>query len=250
MENRRPVTCIASGAVAYFDPVSHTYIDGNGDKYLSGSVYAHGFAYEFNKHRMLPRSAKYYGVSEETLDAYWTSKAEIAATFGTALHAALEHYGKYAALGVKDMKGLGIHPTLRPIVDAFFKGRRHEKALYEAFVADELNLRCGFIDRLVITGHKRCIIEDYKTNGDLHTIGTPATLKAPHDHLPNNNIGKYTLQLSFYHDILEAAGWEVEGRRLHWWNGKAWETIELEKADTNAMPVNTAVSDFAEMGYL
>ena len=231
MTNRVPVACFATGTVAYFDEAGHTYIDGNGEFYLSGSTYAGLFGYEFDKGMILPRSAKRLGVDKEVVDAFWTSKAVIATSFGTALHAAMEHYGKYLELSIKDGKGLGIHPTLEPIVLDFFKDREHEVAVYEPFISDELNLRCGFIDRLLITGHKRCIIEDFKTNGDIYKKGRPAKLRAPHDHLPNQPISKYVLQLSFYQEILEAAGWTVEGRRLHWWAGKEWQTIELERVD-------------------
>lgn len=240
MTARKELTCVASGATAFFDEASHTYVDHTGERYLSGSTYAGMFGYAFDKTLQLPRSAKKLGTTPEIVDAYWQSKGTIATSFGTALHAALEHYGKYLELSQRDgKKGLGIHPTIEPIVMDFFRGREHEEALYEPFIADELNLRCGQVDRVLITGPKRCIIEDYKTNGDLHKKGRPAKLRDPHSHLPNTPLGKYTLQLSFYQDIFEAGGWTVEGRRVHWWAGHEWVTIELDYVDTSVMPVLT-----------
>lgn len=229
MENRKELTCFASETVAYFDPVGHTYIDENGEQYLSGSTYAGLFGYPFQADYQAERRAEILGVTKQTMLDYWASKGEIATSFGTALHNAMEHYGKYRELHLIDKKPLGIHPTLMPIVEAFYRHRHHEKALYEAFVADELALRCGTVDRIVLTGDKRCIIEDFKTNGDLGKSFGPKNLKAPADFLPNTPYGKYVLQLNFYQSVLEEAGWTVEGRRIHWWNGEEWETIEVEE---------------------
>ena len=226
--NRTEVQCYATGTKAYFDPVGHTYIDEKGTKYTSGSVYAGQFEHEFNKALILPRYAAKCNVDESLIEEMWTSKADASTTFGTALHQALETYGKYKELCDLIGKDIGIHPTLIPIVEAFFKDRQDEQAVYEPFVADARNLRCGFIDRLLITGEKRCIIEDYKTNADLYKKGTPANLKAPYHYLPNVPLSRYMIQLSFYKAIMEAAGWMVEGLRVHWWNGKDWKAIDLK----------------------
>lgn len=229
--NRTEVQCYATGTKAYFDPVSHTYIDGQGNKYTSGSVFAGQFEHEFNKAMILPKYAKKCNVDEALIEEMWTSKADASTTFGTALHQALETYGKYKDLCDLIGKDIGIHPTLLPIVEAFFKDRGDEKAVYEPFVADAKNMRCGFIDRLVITGEKRGIIEDYKTNGDLYKKGTPANLKAPYAFLPNIPLGRYMIQLSFYKAILEAAGWTIEGLRVHHWAGEEWKTIEVKSVE-------------------
>lgn len=233
---REPMVCWASGDVAYFDEVSHTYVDENGNQYMSGSVYAGQFEYDFNKAMILPKSANKLGCTEQELSDMWESKGDIATTFGTALHKSLEHYGKWKDLCDLTGKGTGIHPTLLPIVEAFFTPERlAEDAEYEPFVADKDNLRCGQIDRLVIEdrGLKTCYIEDYKTNGDLYkrSPGSPTNLKAPYSFLPNVPMGRYTIQLSFYKAILEAKGWTVLGLRVHHWAGSKWETTEIKAVD-------------------
>lgn len=247
MGETQTLTCFASGAVAYFEPVEHIYRDADGEKYLSGSTYAGLFGYPFQADYQAERRAEILGVTKQTMLDYWKSKADIATSFGTALHNAMEHYGKYRELHLIDKNPLGIHPTLMPIVEAFYRNRHHEKALYEAFVADELALHCGTIDRVVLTGHKRCIIEDFKTNGDLGKSFGPANLKAPADFLPNTPYGKYVLQLNFYQKILEEAGWTVERRRIHWWNGIEWETLELE--ETELLPPPSIAPEFEEPYY-
>lgn len=225
--------CYATGSEVDFEPISHKYYY-NGEVLTSGSGFASQFEHEFNKAMIIPKSAKKLGVAEEVVDEYWKSKADVSTTFGTALHQALEHYGKYYQLSLDDIdsktgesKGLGLHPTIAPIVEAFFEGREDEVAVYEPFIADIKNMRCGQIDRLLITGDKKCRIQDFKTNGNLFKQGTPKTLKAPYAFLPNQPIGCYTLQLSFYKAILEAAGWTVEGLDVFHWDGSEWNEYEL-----------------------
>lgn len=235
-DNIIKLECFASGDIAYFDPVEHVYRDEHGDKFLSGSVYAHMFGYEFDRKANSERRADILGVSPEYMLEYWQSKTEIAQTFGTALHKAMEHYGKYRKFSHVDERPLGIHKTLLPIVESFYRKRHHETALYEAPVVDTLNLRSGLIDRVVITGPKRCIIEDFKTNGDIHKNFGEPHLKPPVDFLPNSAFGEYHLQLNFYRDIVEQAGWTVEALRIHWWTGEEWETIEIEMFDIPEAP--------------
>lgn len=236
LDERIKLTCFASGDVAYFDPVAHNYIDEHGDKFVSGSVYAHKFGYEFDKEANAIRRAELLGVEKEYMLEYWESKTEIAQTFGTALHKAMEHYGKYRKFSLIDERPLGIHKSLIPIVESFYRKRHHEEALYEAAVIDELNLRSGLVDRIVITGPKRCIIEDFKTNGDIHKNFGEPYLKAPLDFLPNSPLGEYHLQLNWYRDIVEQTDWVVEAMRVHWWTGEEWETIEIQRIDLPDVP--------------
>lgn len=228
--------CFASGDIAYFDPVAHVYRDEHGDKFLSGSVYAHMFGYEFEREAQAKRRADILGVEPELMLEYWQSKTEIAQTFGTALHKAMEHYGKYRKLSLIDERPLGIHKTLEPIVKAFYNKRHHENALYEVPVIDSLGLRSGLIDRVVITGEKRCIIEDFKTNGDIYKNFGEPYLKPPVDFLPNTPLGEYNLQLNYYRDIVEQTDWVVEALRVHWWDGEEWITVEVDIFDIPDVP--------------
>jgi ATP-dependent exoDNAse (exonuclease V) beta subunit len=239
---RQPVKCFVTGTDLYFDPVGHSYVDADGQEYVSGSMFAEQFAQTFQKHLILPKSAARLKTSEDTVAAYWQSKADISTSFGTALHKALEHYGKYHTMCETDGKGTGIHPTLEPIVQQFFSGREEQRAKYEVVVADPITKRCGTIDRLVVTGDRHCVITDYKTNGNLYKKGTPAKLKAPYHYLPNVPLSRYMIQLSFYKAVMEAAGWTVDALLVEWWNGEQWQTIEIQpvEIDTKQAPINLA----------
>ena len=222
-----------------FDPAAHAYVDEDGNVYESGSHYAAKFEHEFNAGQIAPLYANKHGLDAQDVLDFWKAKADASTTFGTSLHQALETYGKYKKLADKLSSEekpvtIGLHPTLEPIVESFFsKARLEETAVYEPFVVDPKNKRCGQIDRLVIVDEKKKIvdIEDYKTNADLYKQGSPKTLKEPFKHLSNQPASKYAIQLSFYAAILEANGWTVRHLKLHHWAGKEWVTTIIDKQE-------------------
>lgn len=233
------MTCTFSGEELNLDS-KHVYRDIHGEVYMSGSKFAEQFGYEFPKDTVLPVYAAKYGVDPKLVDAFWQAKGDNSRNFGDAVHGALESFGKYSDLVEKlsteeKPVTLGISPILLPAVEDFFADRQDEEALYEVFVVDKQGKRCGQIDRLVKTGEKTCIIEDYKTNGDLYKQGNPKYLKAPFDSkgntpLLNQPISIYTIQLNFYRGIMESLGWTVEGLRVHHLD-EMWDTIDVPKVD-------------------
>lgn len=248
--------CWLTGTEIFFDPIEHAYVDKDGNKYLSGSKFAGQYEWEFEKHLILPRYAAKYGVKEYEVEEMWDSKALASTTFGTAFHQALETYIKHYALATKlgkDPLSL-VHPTLRPAVESFCTPERMQyRMICEMFVADPDKHRCGQLDLVTIVDEEKKIldIEDYKTNADLFKLKDTKhkTLKAPYQHLPNMDASKYTLQLSFYKDIVEAArlaGWTVREIKLHHWGGNEsakgedmkWETTVLRPQSTHLQPIN------------
>lgn len=233
------VVCSFSGTELTMSD-DHTYTDKDGNVFMSGSRYPEQFGYPFDKNMILPIYANKHEVQPKVIDDFWTDKGNLSRDFGHALHSALEVYGKHKALAEKlsteeKPVKLGIPSLLLPVVEAFFEGRGDEEAIYEPFVVDVNGKRCGRIDRLVKTGEKSCIIEDYKTNGDLYKQGSPKYLKAPFDGkgdtsltLLNQPISEYTLQLNFYAEIMESLGWTVEGLRIHHFD-EEWKTIEVAR---------------------
>lgn len=210
--NARKVECLVGGSILY-DPVAHVYTNDKGEVYLSGSQYAKKFDKETDFGAIAGKMTKNHPTIEtKDLVAMWKLRGEISASFGTTAHQALEMYGKYKDISEKLGKEYHLSPIpmVRKIVDDFFKGRESEKAIYEPMIVDHDRKWAGQIDRLVVTGDKKCIIEDFKTNSDM----TPAKIET------------YTHQLSFYKAIMESGGWTVEGIRLHHLDG-SWKTIEL-----------------------
>ncbi len=231
------MTCSLSGEVLFLDN-THTYRDAEGTVYQSGSRYAEQFGYEFNKDAIIPLYANKFGVEPGDVEDFWNLKGDNSRNFGTALHGALEIYGKFTGLASKlsteDKRvDLGIHPILLPIVEEFFELNTEANSKYELFVVDKKNGRCGQIDRLVITGEKSCIIEDYKTNGNILKQNSPKYLKEPFGRgspteLLNQPLSIYYLQQNFYREIMESLGWTVDAMRIHTYTTE-WETLEVPK---------------------
>lgn len=228
--------CWASGTRVKFDKASHVYSTGDGRHWLSGSTFAGRYKGEFNAPLIAGKMAEKYDVDSGQIVSMWELNRDTSSTVGSSVHMALQLRGQYAKLSraVKDgslESALTKNPILLPIVEAFFKDREHEDALYEVFVADPVRAHCGFIDRLVIEPDG-LVVEDYKTNGELDKA---ETIKAPFKGLvPNTKLGAYWLQLSFYARILKSHGQHVKLIRVHHWTGKEWAMFEHEPIDLDA----------------
>jgi hypothetical protein len=224
------LTCWASGTVVSFDPVAHVYSPG---RWLSGSAFASRFTSDFPADMIAGRMADKAGVDAADVLAMWAKNAEASSTFGTAVHAALELYGKYLSLSriVKgtDESAMTKNPVLKPIVEAFFEGRAGEDAHYEVFVADPVLKHCGQIDRLLVVEGRTIRVQDFKTNTDLtksESISLP--FKGV---VESSKLGAYWLQLSFYARILQSHGFVVEGLDIFHWDGSSWVTYSHDVVD-------------------
>ena len=209
--NRKLLKAWVGGEV-YYDEVAHKYTNEKGDIYLSGSVYAQLGEPEFDTKSITEKLGKKFKVPPQDIAQMWMMKADISNGLGTAIHAALELYGKFEKYtDVFDKEyHLHDHPVIKQAVLSFYKGRK-EQAMYEALVVDHKRKYAGQIDR-VVKEKDVYYIEDFKTNGELK----PAKLAT------------YWKQLSFYASIVEAAGLKVGGLRIHHWNGGDWKTYEHE----------------------
>lgn len=227
-----------TGVEVLFDKVAHKYITPDGKDYLSGSVFAGRYKNKFDGDAISKSFAKKHDVPQKDIQDMWSLNGEVSSTLGTAVHNALELYGKYLQLSLHtkgtNESALTKNGILQPIVEAFYKGREDEKAGYEVFVADEEHGLCGFIDRLLIVDEKKkiCRVQDYKTN---HTINKAETIKAPFKgQVPNTTLGSYWLQLSFYAYILQLHGWTVEGLDIFNWEDNEWKLYMNDVIDISS----------------
>lgn len=213
MSNRVKLQAFVGGEI-YFDPSTHTYTNEAGEVYLSGSTYAHQFEEPFDQAGIAAAMAKKYGVEASDIIAMWEMKADISKGLGTALHAAMELYGRYDGLA-KKMERSANHdnPMVMEAVKQFYSQHSNDLVEYEALVVDHKAKRAGRIDRLVPeVGVNTYSIEDFKTDVNIQ-----------------KRLPIYQKQLSFYAAILEAAGKAVAELRVHHWDGVKWTTYKLEK---------------------
>jgi len=202
-----------------FDPVAHRYVH-EGKELVSASTYIKRWIKPFDKEMISGVCAGKYGCSQQEVLDLWDGSGDVAATFGTSVHEALEHYEKFQKIGKiiqdqKDLpfnKALPTHPVLRDIVLAFY-----DQDLEDGIVNTEVLLTnvelglCGQADRLLVTGDKTCRVQDYKINIDADVENKRNKYLGQMAPLPCNKLSKYQMQLSFYARLLELSGWKVEG---------------------------------------
>lgn len=195
-----------------YDEVNHVY-SWEGEIYESGSQYASKFEKPFDKEKIAGAMAKKYGVESQKIIDMWELNGLTSMTFGTAIHAALELYGKYNGLATQLERdsALHSHPVLKHAVESFYKGRENEQAEYEVLIVDHQNKRAGRVDRLLINGDKDVTVTDYKTGAEMK----PDKLKV------------YFKQLDFYSGIIEANGWKTRPEQIYHYDGN-WKTYNKE----------------------
>lgn len=227
-----------TGVELLFDKVAHKYTDADGFEYLSGSVFSGRYKNKFDADAISANVANKYDVPQQEVKDMWSLNGEVSTSLGTAVHNALELYGKYLQVSLKtkgtNESALTKNPIIKPIVESFFAGKEDENALYEVFVADETYGLCGFIDRLLIVDKDRkiCRVQDYKTN---HNINKSETILPPFKGVvPSTTLGAYWLQLSFYAFILQQHGWTVEGLDIFNWEGNEWKKYTNDVVDISS----------------
>lgn len=212
-----------TGETIMYNDNTHKYTDMSGNTLLSGSVYADSVSPKFNLEFILGKTSKSWEVSEEALGEVWSMKGDVATSYGTSIHNALDLYHKHHEIGEKISKDKGeednyVLPNnkhIREVVQSFVSEFGAD-ALSEVLVSDVSNGRAGQIDRLQILDEKKklCRVGDYKFVDDLD----------------KKKMLKYQHQLSFYSHILINAGWKVEGIDLFQYNGE-WTKHELQVLD-------------------
>jgi hypothetical protein len=200
------------GGEINYDDNAHVYTNDAGEVYLSGSQYATKDDKPFDTAMITGKMAEKSGVDATDIATMWALSAEASMKFGTAIHAALELYGKYGKLAATLEKEYHIHsqPDIKRTVQSFYAGRESEKAVYEALVVDHTRKWAGQIDRLKFVDTNTVIVQDFKTNSDM----------------PQKKLDTYWKQLNFYAAILVAGGYKVQGLEILHWTGSVWKVYE------------------------
>lgn len=209
--------------------------------YLSGSSFPKKFYPVFDEEGILKAMCEKHFKEEDrergkaSILEMWGLNRDASTGYGTAIHAALENYDRFFALGDKlktvkvlktktnvgPNKALSRNPFLKKIVEDF-----HEKfggdyvRLSEQFVWLHKKKLCGSIDRVkVIDAEKKIVrIQDFKTDGDIHEKTYQLAESPFKKKMGNELLDLHWLQLSFYAYILEQYGYTVEGLDVYWLN--------------------------------
>ena len=100
------------GNEIFYDDATHQYTNALGEVYLSGSKYAEQFEKPFPKEQISNAMARKNGLdatAAKEIQDMWELKALASASFGTAIHAALELYGRFKKLAESVGKETHLH---------------------------------------------------------------------------------------------------------------------------------------------
>jgi hypothetical protein len=242
LEIEFPMSCDDNGLMKSFNEdislkflkAEHKYVY-DGKELVSGTKYIKRWIAEFDKENIARACAGSYGCSDKDVLEYWKKGGEISASFGTAIHDALEHYEKFKWLGdiIQAKKELAFnpalpnHPALRQIVEDFYKQDLREGLVKtEVLVTNVERGLCGFVDRLLMLGTNKCRVQDYKININSEELDKNTKYLGQMADLPKNKLSKYQLQLSFYARLLQLSGMEVEGLDVFVYENE-WKHYEL-----------------------
>ena len=200
-----------TGEKVQWSEFHHKCLDLDGNILMGGSSYMKQFSFN-NFDTLAEKYADSNGLDKDDVLLYWDSIKKIAGAYGTAVHEALEHYGKFKPT-VGHEKALPRTKHTQEVVKKFLEVSDMENCIIEPLITDVEMGMSGWIDLLRFVGEpkdKRVIIEDYKT-----AEADPAKWKI--------KLKEYAYQLNFYGTILYNFGYTIESLVVWHWSSTHWE---------------------------
>ena len=223
--------------VINFNEDTHTYTDKNGNKLMGATTYIKKYIIDFDADTIIPRCVVSWGVPKKTIQDAWDLGRDLAGSFGTGIHKALEFEDLYRNHEKKNGdRCFNIkHPVIKRIVNEFFDfydtlGFKGE-VIPEALISDAENGHCALADRVLVTSweKKTCRLQDYKVNHSFTKNGA-VNFKGLPMKLPTTKLSKLALQLKFQAQMLEKSGWTIEGMDGFVFDSE-WRYYEVDMLD-------------------
>ena len=213
----------------YFDPVAHKYYDEEGQPMISGSMAEESEVGVVDMSYASKAMAKSTGMKESVILGLWDKNGELSREFGTLIHESFDFYIKnkerlrhYDSIKERKHSASNWMPnTIGNIIDDYMLTHDLENAQSEVFV--RFGKYCGRIDQLVYNHDGSLTINDYKIINKLKTVKTKS----------HGMVHKYTVQQSFYRDILVANGEKVAAMNINAFDGETWQDIKLTPVVTD-----------------
>lgn len=199
-----------TGEKVYYNDDTHKYYSEDGEELLSGSAYAKQFAKPFDAQVVSKAVSDKTGEPQEVLLKKWSLGGNIANSYGTAVHDAVE----FMLMGGESEK---IPSVIRDQVERLVNQVRSYDMtpITEVVVSDVATKKVGRIDCLLVND-KEFKILDYKTNRELK----------------KDKLTVYTKQLEYYRDTLEAHGFKCTGLYVIHDDGETMEVKDLSESST------------------
>lgn len=190
----------------------HSCLDMEDNILLGGSSYATLINGSADFSTIAKNYAKDRGLKTEDVIAFWDSKRDLAGDYGTAVHSALEHYGRFEPILGHEL-ALPTQPHALEVVKAFLEVSTFDNCVVEPLITDVQMGMSGWIDLLRFVGDPRdrvVRIEDFKT---IDAEGAKLTKK----------LKEYAFQLRFYGTILLNWGYKIDKLVIWHWRDGRWQ---------------------------
>lgn len=205
------------------DPISHTYLDRDNNKYKSVTTLIGEFAPKFDFEEKSKKYAAKHGLDVEEVRANWKQKNRNSTDFGTKIHSEIEHL---LTEGVYN--GESLHKeAIETLVDRVIKDFKPADFHHEHAVYLEKYRVAGTADLIAEKENSFSII-DFKTNKEIKTYNDyDKFFLDPISHLPNGEYFKYSLQLSFYAYFYHLhTGKHIDRLCLYWLSRKKTDSYD------------------------
>jgi len=186
-----------------FQENGHIYTIKGKNGYTSCTTWVKSFFEKFDANKIIDKmmakpdwcNSKYFGMTKYEIKELWRKNGAEAATFGTQMHACIEHYYN-GCMDESDMPEW-----------AYFINFRNDHAHMEPFrtemmVYDEDIKICGSIDMLFINPDGTLSIYDWKFSKEIQ-YNSFSGKKIQPVNMEDCNLSHYSLQLNVYRIILE-----------------------------------------------
>lgn len=201
-----------TGEKVQWSEFHHSCLDLEGNILLGGSTYMKQVV-GGNFDTIAKNYAIKHNLKKQDVLDYWTSLMNVAGSYGSTIHKAMEHYAKFEPI-VGHEQALPRQLHLREIVESFLSVSNMKNCIVEPLITDIKMGMSGWIDLLRFIEGKTVWIEDYKT-----AEADPVKWK--------KKLKEYAHQLNFYGTILTNFGYTVEKLIIWHWTGSQWEADVL-----------------------
>lgn len=188
-----------------FEPIEHVYhLDGV--KLTSATGYLDRFVVPFDREGLSKSKAAKLGITQEDMLIQWDSKRDRACDIGSMAHEYIEHFYEGKKYKTKDEDVINKIRKFHTIYENKLKTLTP--------ISSEVRLFsrrwpiCGTLDQLFLY-EGQIIVGDWKTNEKIKTdkdYSYNKYLLGPFSKLKENELNKYSIQISLYQLILEEAG--------------------------------------------
>ena len=196
-----------------FEPVEHVYTY-EGKKIVGATTFLQDFYEGFDEMFWSEKNAEKEKCTPAELRAKWDATRDRACFLGSMVHEGIEFYwGGDEQPAVTD-------PEAQVRLDAFVEFANHRMNMLEIVAIEQrmFNVEWGIAGTMdaLFMHQGKLMIGDWKTNGKFRTNNDFAfkKMKAPFEHLKENEFNKYSIQMAIYRLLLEKAGIETTGAFL------------------------------------